>query len=485
MVHRSPRAKLLTRSATQLAAQLCAREVTSREVVEAHIQHIERVNPRINAVVADRFAEARAEAEAADVALASEDRALPPFHGVPCTIKECFQLTGMPNTAGLVARRGVISTEDGVTVARMRSAGFIPLGVTNLSELCMWMESTNRVYGRSRNPYDPRRIVGGSSGGEGAIIGAGGSPVGLGSDIGGSIRMPAFFNGVFGHKPSSGLVPSSGQFPVSHTEVGLRLLGTGPLARRAEDLMPLLRILAGPDGADSTTQVRTLGDPGAVEMGELEVFSVEGNGFRRVSPTLIAAQREATAVLQGQGARVRTVELPVLRRSLDLWSQMMNVGTDTPFRTMLGNGAPLPLSAFLKFAIGRSEHTFAALMLAATEGIPLFNTADVVELTAQVDAVRDEVHDLLGDRGVMLFPSYTRPAPRHGLPLLTPLDWVYTAVFNVLQLPVTQVPLGLSKRRAPLGVQVVAPHGEDHRSIGVAMALERGFGGWVPPWVVR
>src|SRR5207237_4871758 len=145
------------------------------------------------------------------------------------------------------------------TVGGLRAAGAIPLGVTNLSELCMWMESNNRVYGRTGNAYDPRRTAGGSSGGEGAIVGAAGAPFGLGSDIGGSIRMPAFFNGVFGHKPTGGLVPNSGQFPMAHGPA-LRYLTTGPIARHAEDLMPLLRILAGPDGDDAGCVAMELGD---------------------------------------------------------------------------------------------------------------------------------------------------------------------------------------------------------------------------------
>ena len=218
--------------------------MTSRAVVEAHIARIEAVNPTINAVVAKRYDDARAEADAADARMAAAarpDEALRcRYLGVPCTIKECFALTGMPQSSGLVARKGVVASDDATTVARMRAAGAIPLGVTNVSELCMWYESNNRVYGRTNNPYDPSRIVGGSSGGEGAIIGAGGSPFGLGSDVGGSIRMPAFFNGVFGHKPTGGLVPGSGQYPEAHGE-GARIVATGPLARRAADLWPLVK----------------------------------------------------------------------------------------------------------------------------------------------------------------------------------------------------------------------------------------------------
>src|SRR5262249_8717417 len=152
-------------------------------------------------------------------------------------------------TGGLYARRGKPATRDATAVKRLRAAGAIPLGVTNVSELCMWMESANTVYGRTSNPYDLARTPGGRSGGEGAIVGAGASPVGLGSDVGGSIRMPAFFCGVFGHKPTGGLIPNTGQFPIAENDA-LRYLTTGPLCRRAEDLWPIVRTLAGPDGED-------------------------------------------------------------------------------------------------------------------------------------------------------------------------------------------------------------------------------------------
>ncbi len=206
--------KLLTLSGTRLAEMIRRKEVTSLDVVKTHIAHIKRVNPSINAVVKDRFDAAIAEAKAADKRVKdSSPESLPPFHGVPCTVKESFLLTGMPNTSGLVARKDIIADHDATAVARLRKSGAIPLGVTNIPELCMWMETDNRLYGRTNNPYNTKHIVGGSSGGEGAIIGSGGSPFGVGADIGGSIRMPAFFNGVFGHKATGGLVPNSGQVP--------------------------------------------------------------------------------------------------------------------------------------------------------------------------------------------------------------------------------------------------------------------------------
>ncbi|CAN0591760.1 unnamed protein product, partial [Laminaria digitata] len=182
---------LLQLSATELARRIRERECSSVEVVEAHIQQLLAVNPRINAVVAERLEAAREEARAADRQAERTPGFLPPLLGVPCTIKECFAVKGMPQCAGLVARKDFRAEIDATTVARLRAAGAIVLGVSNTSELCMWMETNNRVYGRTNSPYDSGRIVGGSSGGEGAIVASGASPFGLGSDVGGSIRMPA------------------------------------------------------------------------------------------------------------------------------------------------------------------------------------------------------------------------------------------------------------------------------------------------------
>src|ERR1017187_710104 len=239
---------LAQRSATALARAIREGEVSSREVVEAHIEMCERYQPRTGAIAVERFDAARREADAAHARVVSVGEGeLPPLLGVPCTIKESFALEGMPNCAGLVARRDHRAERTAPTVQRLIDAGAIPLGLTNISELTLWIESDNRVYGRSSTPYDSSRAAGGSSGGEGAAIGSGASPFGLGSDIGGSIRIPAFFCGVFGHKPSNGLVPHTGSYPVAHGEAK-RLLCAGPLARRGEDLMALLRILSGPDG---------------------------------------------------------------------------------------------------------------------------------------------------------------------------------------------------------------------------------------------
>ena len=472
---------LLTLSATRLADLVRSREVRSREVVEAHIDRAQRVNPTLNAIVRDRYEAARREADGADQALReSGPTGLPPLHGVPCTIKECFALEGMPNSSGLVSRRNVISGRDATAVARVRAAGAIPIGVTNVSELCMWMETNNRVYGRTNNPYDPERIVGGSSGGEGAIVGAGASPFGIGSDIGGSIRMPAFFNGVFGHKPSGGLVPGTGQYPMAHGDA-LRYLTTGPICRRAEDLWPLLKILAGPDGEDAGCREMPLGDPATVRFAGMRVVTVPDDGVRSPTRDLQEAQARAAAELARAGAIVTEARVKDLRYAFDIWSAMLSAAGGPSFREMLADGGPSrPGVHLLRWLSVGSPHTLPALVLALVEPLPKLTPGRTRRMLERGRELRAALDELVGD-GVMLYPPYPEPAPRHARPLMSPFNWVYTAILNVMELPVTQVPMGLNAAGLPLGVQVAARAGADHRTIAVARLLEERVGGWVPP----
>ncbi len=474
--------KLLLLSGTKIAELIRKKELSSTDAMEIHIRQIQKVNPVINAVVKDRFETARAEARAADALIRSQgSETLPPFHGVPCTIKECFALTGMPNASGMVSRKDLISKEDATAVARVRQAGAIPMGVTNTSELCMWYESYNKVYGRSNNPYNPGHIVGGSSGGEGAIIAAAGSPFGIGSDIGGSIRMPAFFNGVFGHKPTGTLVPATGQYPTAENEA-LTYLATGPLARRAEDLMPILRIIAGPDGKDPYTREFKLGDPASVKISGLNVIAVPDNGAHKVSADLKAAQQKVADYLASKGAAVKTMHFEKLKSSIDIWSSSIDHETKTLYRTLLGDGKDIsPVWELLKSAFGLSDHTLPSIVLALIENLPRMMPARLEKFVEMGKQLRQELIEAIGPNGVMLYPPFANAAPKHNAPLFNPFKYAYTAILNIMTFPVTCVPLGLNSQGLPLGVQVAGIPGNDHLTIGVALELEKALGGWTPP----
>ncbi|KAG5260740.1 hypothetical protein AALO_G00295940 [Alosa alosa] len=211
-----------------------------------------------------------------------------PLLGVPLSVKESFAVQGMPNSAGLVSRAKLLASVDAPVVSYLKRAGAIPLGVTNTPELCMWSESHNRLYGLTRNPYSLDRTAGGSSGGEGSLLGGGASVFGVGSDIGGSIRMPCYFNGIFGHKGTPHVVSNEGQLPpCSGQQEDLQC--TGPMCRYAEDLLPILKIMAGPN-----THKLSLSEP--VDLKKLRFFSVPHDGgspyTSPVDKQLIQAQRQ-------------------------------------------------------------------------------------------------------------------------------------------------------------------------------------------------
>jgi fatty acid amide hydrolase 2 len=475
-------APLTERSATDLARAIREGETSSREVVEAHIEVLRRREPTLGAIVRNRFEDALAGADAADAKVASGEE-LGPLHGVPTTIKESIGVEGMPFTSGVVARRGQVATETAPAAARLLAAGAIHLGATNTSELTMWVESENRLYGRTNNAYDPSRTAGGSSGGEGAAVGSGGTPLGLGSDIGGSIRLPAFFNGVFGHKASSWVVPNSGQFPPAEGDF-TRMLAVGPIVRRAEDLMPVLRTIAGPDGVDANTREVELGDPAGVALEGLPVVLSEEASVLPVARELLDARERAAGALAAAGASVRREPMRSIRRAMEYYLATLASAGGPDVWTLVSANPDVPprlRTIAREAARGRGDHTLPLFFLLLGEKLqartPAARSAKAIEAGR---ALAREVEDTIGD-GVLLHPPFPRVAPKHGRTVGRPWMLLPTAAFNLMGLPATQIPLGLNGEGLPLGVQAVAGRDRDHVTIAVAIELERVFGGWVPP----
>lgn len=496
------------------------------------------IHATINAVVQQRRKLALEEARVADktlVRLISESPigiipvdALPPFFGVPCSIKECFAVDGMSFTAGVVHRRGVVAVRDAPAVERLREAGFIVLCVTNTSELCMWWEASNTLHGRTNNPYNSKHVVGGSSGGEACVVSAMGAPVGLGSDIGGSIRIPANYCGVFGHKPTSGVVPNFGQYPCADGTAD-HILTTGPITRYAQDLWPMLMAMKGPHPDDAHCKGRTFEkSPESVEFSNLRVF----HRARSVGPSFIVPRPDAEVMdcvldaavhMQTAGSDVKACpDFALFNQALDLWSGAMNFHKDMSFRQHLStdgldtgtggrrtkntaqsnrsnayidndngnigrNGVSLDIPdvrvfrELSKWLVGKSDHTFPALGLCIVEDVMAYMPGRLADMASKCATLLEELEDMLGDDGVLLFVCMPRAAPGHGQPI-TPghiFSFAYCSLFNALGLPSTAVPMGLNKAGLPLGIQVVAKRGNDHLCVAVALELERAFGGWV------
>lgn len=450
---------------------------------------MKQVNPLLNCVVDERFTDALKEAAQADELIASgkhTEQVLEekwPFLGVPISTKDCIAVKDMKHTSGLYARRDNRSKEDADAIALMRAAGAIPFALTNVSELCMWWESSNKVHGRTRNPYDTNRIVGGSSGGEGTIQGACASPFGLGSDIGGSIRMPAFFNGVFGHKPSMNIVSNTGQFPIPFCDEQNSFLGIGPMCRYAVDLKPVLKIIAG----DKARLLR-LDEP--VDLDNIRYFYQVGDGGGLLVSPMDADQTEAmnkvvkhldnTAV-----HKPKKLDIEEFKQSTAIWFANMRDNSGKGFAHQMANmdGNIDCWTELLKCFVGMSKHTFVGIVTSIVDSKSIkYGGSKHRYLVEKRNKLRAQIEKLLGEDGVLLYPTHPTVAPYHNEPLTRSINFSYTAIFNCLGFPSTAVPLGLgAKEGLPTGVQVVANFNQDRLCLAVAAKLERAFGGWVPP----
>ena len=350
-----PPPKILTSSASQMARMLRSGQLSASDLLEMHIARIEQVNPQLNALVATRFQEARREARNADrvlrVASGTPDAdSLPPFFGVPVVIKECMEVPGMPYTAGMVHRKGIVGQVMAPTIQRVVDAGAIIVGVGNLSEACMWAESENRLYGRTLNPYDMDRIVGGSSGGNGCSVAACFAPFAVTSDVGGSTRLPSFYNGVFGHKPTGATVSNIRTIPKTHGKVN-HYCQLGPCVRHPEDLLPLLRLLAGPLTAeeaaleyppDQAIPRRWL-DPRSVDISNLTILDCsEQPGANLPIPRrdaeLERGQQRVAEFLRAHGCSVKPVRFSRMTQAFDIWSAMMQHANPIAFADIIGQG---------------------------------------------------------------------------------------------------------------------------------------------------
>jgi fatty acid amide hydrolase 2 len=296
--------------------------------------------------------------------------------------------------------------------------------------------------------------------------------------VGGSIRIPAAFCGTVGHKPTGRMVPNTGFWPPTQGDLSAYLV-CGPLCRRVEDVMPILRVLAGPDGADAVVRPWTLDDPRAIDPTEVTVYPVETNGRTRVGPTNRRAVRQAALALQERGAKIGTLSVPRMKRAFAIWSAMMASAEGPSYAEVLGDGQPINAGRELvRLALQRSKHTLPALAVVGLETIAARFPGKLDEAVADGKALQAELEEILGPRGVILHPPYTRPAPRHYAPMLTPFDFVCTGLFNVLEFPSTVVPMGFDDDGLPVAVQVIGRRGNDTLTIGMAEHLERAFGGW-------
>lgn len=484
--------EILGWSATQIASRVRAGEISPREVVETHLRRLEKANARVNAVCERMFEDARETASAQTERLAQGERDLPPLFGVPFTIKEMFAVQGRRRTGGSIHRRDDLANTDATLVRRLREAGAIPLATTNVPELGFWFEAENTVYGRTNNPYDQARTSGGSSGGEGALIGAGASPFGLGSDIGGSVRLPAAFCGVFGHKPTHLLMPISGHFPYTDEDLA-RLTGPkhpltdpGFLARKSEDLPLLLRTLMGPDGIDpdirsSVQLTEPVQDPSQLRV--LYCPSPVVHLCRETSAEVSAGVLQAARLFEQYGARIEEVDPRLFVRAGDLWGAAVRSTKERRFEDSLTGGGELQLSREMARLVGGgARYTLPALLVALFERLQPGEGRDYAPLLAELAKMKQRLAQMLRGPTILLMPTHPRTAFKHGSSWHTPFDFLMTGIVNALELPATSCPVGKDSKGLPLAVQVVAAQNSDLLCMKAAEWIESGFGGWSDPF---
>lgn len=311
--------QLWQRSAGELAEMIRTREVSSREVVDAHLQRIEQVNDHLNAITIVLTDSAVEAADAADKRT-TKGEDLPPLHGVPVTVKENIDLAGTPTTWGLVALEQAIPTQDAPIVERIRVAGAIPIGRTNLPEMGLRISTNNPLRGLTRNPWNPELTAGGSSGGEGSAIASGMSPLGLGNDIGGSVRNPAFCCGIASIKPTQGRVPDATMLPPEDPWLGAQLMATnGPMARRVADVRTALQVMSGQHVRDPRSLTVPFDGPEVSKRAAL-VTDLPGGG---VIPAVADAVRLAGQALQAAGYDVEEVSPPEIEHVSAVWAQVL------------------------------------------------------------------------------------------------------------------------------------------------------------------
>jgi Asp-tRNA(Asn)/Glu-tRNA(Gln) amidotransferase A subunit family amidase len=459
-------------SAAAMARAIRDREISPVELVRDHIERAETVNPAVNAIVLPRFELALEEARAAEQTLV-KGAPLGPLHGVPYTAKECIEVAGMPCCDASKIFEGNVSTRDAVVVESLRDAGAILLGKTNIPEFAFHYDSNNLVYGATLNPHDHSRSVGGSSGGEGAALASGMSAFGIGSDYGGSIRVPCHFCGVVGIKPGPGVVPYAGHFPPQHPVSIQRWSMIGPMARYVEDLELLLPIFARPDLArDSGVVGRTFEREDAEG---LQMAFFTDDGLVPVDEDCRRAVRLAAEALSERGHSVLEERPPLQAEVRAAFEAVALAETAAMLVPFIGDRSD-ELSPQIARLLERTGETDLSL-------------AHYLGRMVEITELQHAVYEWLERHPIAISPIAALPAFPVGTETLAvggreveEIDFFSLSTFvNAMALPAAALPVTLTDAGLPVGVQVIGRRGCETQVLAVARQLEEALGGWIDP----
>lgn len=491
---------ILLKSATELSHDIKSAILTSEQVVHSFITRIQEVDPLVNAVVDNRFESALREARGVDDIVLRHlqspsqetqdylDRK--PLLGVPFTGKDSIAAEGLVFAAGLVSRKGVKASEDSTVTRRLKEAGGICLALTNSPELLLSMSTSNELFGRTNNPYDLSRIPGGSTGGGAAVLSYAGSVIGNAADVAGSIRIPASFCGVYGHKPSPGIIDCRGHFPPIAKERKDWMV-FGPLTRYYSDLTTMFQVMAGgkeelnkhiPDFEAKLT---------GVDFSQMTIYFMEESPDpigSRVDPEVKNALRTAVTYFQDTyGTKVEEIKtLEGMERSFEIFAGNFPIEDHRVTLQMTDyKGHASILKEILLKCVWLSNHALPTIFASILESIFLYKDWHWTQSGREsAKILKQSLDKLLKDKNAVLFyPTFPEVACRHPCTIFKlPNISCYNFLFNILEVPVTSCPVGLSKETGmPIGIQVIAGKNQDYLSLSVAGQIDKKFGGWIPP----
>ncbi|MDI4235312.1 amidase [Bradyrhizobium sp. Arg237L] len=476
------------KTAIEISAALAAKQVSAVELTQDAIGRIERHDAKINAVCVRDFDRALATARAADAALARGEQK--PLLGIPITVKESYNIAGLPTTWGIPEQKNFTPTEDALSVARVKDAGAVILGKTNVPLVLGDWQSYNDIYGTTNNPYDLGRTPGGSSGGSSAALAAGYGPLSLGSDIGGSLRVPAFHCGVYAHKPSYALAPSRGHAPPPLPPLPFNrdLSVIGPMARSAADLTLLLDAIAGPDPLDASAYRLDLPAPRHAALKDFRVLLIDTDPVMPTDSVVRGSIERLAANLAKAGVKVERQSklLPDFAASTRLYMRILMSFLAASFAPDVYEGAKQAAAA-----LPESDTSLAAERL---RGIALSHR-DWVMADGGRTRLRAQWREFFKTFDAVICPIMPTPAYPHdhspeqekrrimidGKEHVYPDQLAWPGIATLPGLPSTAIPTGFAPDGLPIGVQIVGPWLEDRTPLKLAELIEREFGGFVPP----
>lgn len=461
---------LLSLDATEMARLILSKKVSPVEVIEAYLNQIEKFNPSINAIVTlvDRSIDRAREAEQAIM----RGETWGPLHGVPFTIKDCIDTAGIKTTMGSLIYENNVPSVDATVVKRLSDSGGILIGKTNLPEFALWWETGNRIFGRTNNPWDLKRTPGGSSGGEAAAIASRMSPIGVGSDVGGSIREPANYCGIVGLKATHGRIPLTGHWP----DVLLRYMHVGPLSRTVRDASLTLSILSGYDRIDSYA-LRL--DPPVIDLDPpingLKIGCCTEDYFEPVDPEVKKTVLKAAKKFEDMGCNIETL-------SLDSWNKLSAQAISDSLFIVEGQ-------YWLKSVVQGKEQLLAPnIKSRLSKKTP--SMEEYQQAISNSDSLKQEVAKLFDEYDLLICPVGPIPAHLHNSNMLEINGQTVparnalraTVPFDITGSPAISVPFGMSSTGLPIGVQIIGRHLDEETILRAASKLEAtGQGGYRVP----